>query len=108
MAATAPIQLDEERHRHRRPAQPRSRATPAQIVVEKNDIVGTCMDLNALATEAIYANGHAIQVALYGLPPSPERSAIQSALLDSHKALKALVVGARDASRRYETTPSIR
>jgi len=83
----------------------RSRRRPVHIEVAKNELVGTCMDLNTLATEAIYANGAAIEIALKALPPSPERFAIQRALLDAHASLKRLVLEARAASARYESAP---
>jgi hypothetical protein len=81
----------------------RSRARPVHVEVQKSELVETFMDLDTLGTEAIDALYDAIQVAQDRLPRSPERVALQGALGDTYRKLKALVITARAGSARYES-----
>ncbi len=85
------------------PIRPSTNGTrrPVRIEVNQHELVGMCMDLETLATEAITANGYALQTVL-GLLPGVIRSEAQRALIDTHERLVRLLDEARLAAGRYD------
>lgn len=75
---------------------------PVHIEVNRHELVGMCMDFETLATEAIAANGYALQTVL-GLLPGAIRSEAQRGLIDTHERLTRLLNEARLAAGRYDT-----
>lgn len=77
------------------------------ITVERHVLVGLFMDFEALASEAITANGYSLQTVLR-LPAGPWRQEMQAAHIDTHERLVRLLNEARLAAGRYDgVTPHI-
>lgn len=76
---------------------------PVVIEVERHELVGRLMDEQALAVEAIEANGAALQLVLR-LPPGPWRDELQRCHHDAHERLVALLASVRLATGVYEAT----
>lgn len=71
------------------------------ILVQRSTLVHALMDLETLATEAISANGYALQTVM-GLLPSEVRYEAQRALIDTHDRLVRLLNAARLSAGRYD------
>jgi hypothetical protein len=76
---------------------------PVLIDVSQSDLVGLLLDLQTLASEAIDANGYALQTVL-GLLSSAIRSEAQRGCIDTHERLVRLLNTARVAAGTYDTT----
>lgn len=85
---------------------PRARRR-VRIEVDRHELVGGLMDAQALAEEAIDANGASLEVVLR-LPPGPWRDELQRAHIAAHDALKALLKQARLMAGTYDGLPHAR
>lgn len=74
-----------------------------QVTVDRHALVGDLMDLEALAREAVHANGCSLATVLR-LPAGPWRDEMQAAHHATHDALVALYNAARMAAGRYDHT----
>lgn len=77
------------------------RRRPVRIDISRSELVGTLLDLETLATEAIVANGRAVRAVLE-LLPSAHRSEAQRDLIRSHERLVKLLNTARLEAGRYD------
>lgn len=83
----------------------RSRRRPVVVAIERSVLVGAFMDADALAAEAMYANGAAIQL----LRRIAGEAAVEQAVVaahDTHDRLTALRRGLRASSGLYDRTPA--
>ena len=78
---------------------------PVRMEVDQHELVGLCMDLETLATEAITANGYSLQTVLR-LPAGTWRTEMQTAHIDTHDRLVRLLNAARLAAGRYDGRPN--
>lgn len=78
---------------------------PHVLEVPRAEIVGELMDLQTFATDAITANGAALQLVLR-LPPGPWRDELQRTHHDAHDALSALREAIRTRTSTYEHAPA--
>lgn len=77
---------------------------PVFVNVDRSELVGRFMDASSLATEAIRANGAALEVVLR-LPAGPWRDELQHAHHFAHDRLVALLAELRVASGIYDGRP---
>ena len=75
------------------------------LTVDQHELVGMCMDLATLASEAIAANGYSLQTVMR-LPPGTWRTEMQTAHHDTHDRLTRLLAAARLAAGRYDARPT--
>jgi len=74
---------------------------PVRIEVERHQLVGDLMDWQALATEAMYANGAALQILTHVDKDAAVYEAIRS-VHDTHARLMQLLVHLRAAAGRLD------
>lgn len=80
---------------------------PVHIEVERHELVGFCLDADALASEVAVANGAAIEN-LLRLPAGPERDEALLGTHRTHNRLVELLKHVRMGSARYESARPIR
>jgi hypothetical protein len=76
-----------------------------KLLVPQHELVGDVMDWQALAEEAIDANGASLETVLR-LPPGPWRDELQRAHHYAHDRLLALLIELRMAAGKYDGRPA--